>query len=241
MKRPAKVFLIIGLCFIVFGVMISTVAGVAIWQTGASWLDNTAIYPASGRTSEMAGLTRLEINLLNEPVTVIRGGNEPFIEWSQRYDGQYTLRQSGGGTWTFSRGTPGSRSFRFVPFNFNWIGRLGHNIPHDVEDGSNRPVTVTIPEGLDLKSITVNGVDLRLTLDGVDADSITINGVNANITFRHDDITLYNYEINGIGSSLYVDGTLRRGAGIGSFEYTHAGAKRSVKVNGVNAELRVGS
>jgi hypothetical protein len=240
MKRAAKILIIVGLCFIVFGLMVATAAGIAAWTTGATWYDNIRVYGTLAQSHEQDSVSGLTLNLINEPVTIARGGDTVTVGWSQRYDGQYRITQHGGKELSLSRTPPEGRRWGRWPFSIN-IGRLGRfRDDADIEDGSRRPVTVTIPEGMDLRDIAINGVDIRVTMDNIDADYVEINGVNAVISFVHNDITLYNYETNGIGSSLRVEGNAS-GAGIGSSSYNHPGAARTVKVNGVNAELNVGT
>jgi hypothetical protein len=214
----------------------TAIAGLALWVSGESIFAGIDVYPESERSSDMGGLRTLTLELINEPVTIRRGsGSEAEIEWSQRYDGQYKLTQTSGGIWKLSR----DRFFGNYRWNRGWFRidldwLAGWTKVHsDIEDGSHRPVTVTIPGDMDLRRININGIDLRVTIENIDAERIDIDGVNAQVAFFHDDITTYNYETRGFGSTLRIDGKTQGSVGHNS------GAARSVTVNGANAELNV--
>lgn|GEM_PF-3880615 len=237
MKKGSKVLIALSLCFITFGIMMMVGAGIAIRTTGANWYDHIDVYPARTQTHELNSITRLELELINEPVYIVRGGDTVTIQWSQHYDGQYYLSAKEGGTLSLSRSSHMKRYTRWFRLDFDWLGRLWGRSDIEVEDGFNRPVTVTIPEWLDLERIDLNGVDIRVNMTNIDAKKISANGVNAVLTFRHDDVSDYNYSTNGLGAKLRIDG--RTHGSVGSSSYKYPGATREIAVNGLNAELHV--
>jgi hypothetical protein len=231
LKKTGKVFIIVALCMIVFGTILAAGAWIAIWTTGASWASDLGMYDARAQSHELDSITSLDLDLIDEPVYIVRGGDKVTIEWSQRYDGQYSLNAAEGGTLSLSRGSYGWFNIDIRMLDRAWW--YSH-----IEDGLRLPVTVTIPEGMDLNRISLNGVNIRVTMDNIDARRIDANGVDLEVIFRHDDISQYSFQTNGLRSILRIDGR-RTHRGIGYRSYNHPGAWRHITVGGVNAELDV--
>lgn len=260
MKRTGKTLLIIAICCILFGATLGAIAGAVIYSRGESWEYNGEVYDALGQYRELDSITALELTLVNEPVIILRGGDKVTIEWSQRYDDQYSIYAAEGGTLSLSRVSNNTLHWGRGWFNIDlsWLadwynhGQWNTNI----EDASNRPVTVTIPEGMELSRVQINGADISaelydgtygsvevnganaiVLLDGINARNVSVNGANAELTMICDDPSEWNFEITGLSATLRVDG--RSQGGIGHSEYTRSGATRWVSVNGVNAMLDV--
>ena len=174
MKRSGKVILIIAVCLLVFGILLSGGAAIAFRVTGSHPISGRSLSPADVRTAHMDSIDRLSLRLLNEPIYIRTGGDVVAIEWSEIYSGQYRLTPNANSL-SLSRQTSNNIGFgpSWFNFDFSWFG-----ISSRTEDGSNRPVTVTIPEGMSLRSVDIAGADIRLEIDGIHARDIDISGAN---------------------------------------------------------------
>lgn len=235
MKRPARTLLLIALCFIVVGAALAVTATAVIRTRNLRWEGGFDTYPAQEMSRGWDGIENIEMNLVNEPVTIVRGGDEVTVEWSQTYDDQYVVRREDG-TLVVSRepygfGWERRNWYLNVSFATDWLFRDGGR-----DLGGGGPVTVTIPEGIDLRDVEINGANMNVTINRVTARDIEVNGANAILEFFCPDRNDYEFETNGLGSSLIIDGE-SYGAGIGQASYGHS--DRSVTVNGANAVLEV--
>ncbi|MDR1669248.1 MAG: hypothetical protein LBR76_04750 [Oscillospiraceae bacterium] len=240
MKKTGKTLLIIALCLVVVGTAMTVTAAAFIWSNGLVWEDGRDTYAAREMFEEWDGVNSLELALFNEPVSIVRGGDAVRVEWSQRYDGQYGVYREGG-TLTLKRETfHRNRRWGIIGFGFDidWLGGLLFGAGSgDIENGYDRPVTISVPEGLDLGDIEINGVDVNVIIDNITARDINVNGANARVEFFCANADDYDFETNGLGSSLTIDGdAVGWGAG---HAYSGGGTNRSVTVNGANAVLDV--
>jgi hypothetical protein len=159
-----------------------------------------------------------------------------LIEWSQRYDGQYRVSQQGDSV-TLSRSSGSS-----IGFGSNWFsfGFLGRNF--NTEDASGRPVTVTIPEGVNLRSLDISGADIRLNIDGINADDIDISGANVIADIR--DTISRELDISGANAIVSLMNISARSVDISGANaettLTTPGLEQwNFDVSGLNAELWV--
>ncbi len=203
---------------------------------GIHWVDERDTYPPREMFEEWDDVSALEFALVNEPINIVRGGDTVKIEWSQRYDDQYRVTREGG-TLRITRAPYSGSRWQWFDMDFDWLASLLYGgRARDIEDGQSRPITVTVPEDLELRDIEIDGVDLDVFIDGVQARNIEVNGVNAQVEFLCDDPDDYDFETSGMGSELIIDG--RKYGDFGHVS-SRGGGDYSVSVNGMNAELDV--
>ena len=205
MRRSTKIWLIIASIFLIFGILLTVSAVIALNATGGHIRTRTVLYPAQTSMAQMDSIETLSLSLVNEPVYIVRGGDAVTIEWSSQYDGQYRLVQIEGRTLALSR-----EPFFIGPFGLNWFNPLNLNfnlfgtrfqLDPGIEDASNRPVTVTIPEGMNLRKIDLSGVDIRVDMADVDARAIEISGANTNVRLHN----IYAQDIEIVGANAVVN------------------------------------
>jgi len=234
MKRTGKTLLIIALCLLGFGILLTATAAVSMRVTGGSWRNNANTRPAESQFASMESISSLSLTLINEPIFIESGSETVTIEWSQHYEEQYIFTQSGDSL-SLSR-----QSTRFGPFGlfdftwFNWGFNFG------VEDGSNRPVTVRIPDGMTLERANLSGANIRIHIGDIDATEIIISGANARVNMtetQSDDIIISGANIAAIfsdvsGRSIEISGANANASLIDSSVGT-------VELRGANAELKL--
>lgn len=236
MSKARKTLLIVALCLVVVGTATAAAATMVIRTRGIHWVDERDTYPPREMSEEWDDISALEFALVNEPVNIVRGGDAVKIEWSQRYDDQYRVSREGG-TLRITRAPHGGSRWRFFDVDFDWLASLifGGRAA-DIEDGYSRPITVTVPEDVELREIEIDGVDLDVFIDGIRARDIEVNGVNAQVEFLCDDPDEYDFETNGLGSELIIDG--RKYGDFGRVS-SRGDGNYSVSVDGMNAVLEV--
>jgi len=259
MRRSGKILLIIAACFLVFGILLAVGSGIALRNTGMHWWRNdTNATAVTTQFAEMDSINSLSLTLVNEPIFIVSGGDRVTIEWSQRYDGQYRLTQREGQSLSLSRQPSGRRNhnvFGIGWFQPNWRGISG------IEDASDRPVTVTIPEGMSLSEIDLSGADIRVSMDNiyvrdleisgantivsltnVDARDIEIFGANAEVTLTQ--VSSGSIEVSGANATLELRETVAddievNGASAVATAYLESIDGWGFDVSGLNSELRV--
>ena len=181
-----KILLLAAACMLVFGILLTAGSAIAIRSTGASWIDGIAINSASveNRRYELNSIDSLSLSLVNEPIYIVRGGNSVIIEWSELYDGQYRLVAQEGQALSLSRQT------RWSLFSFEW----GRN------RASLRPVTVTIPEDMELSSVNLRGANIRVDMENISAEKVDISGANTTVSLRN--IEALEIDISGANTAV---------------------------------------
>jgi len=268
MKRTGKIFLIVAACLVVFGLLLSAGVAIAVRTTGAG-SHRMGFHSHYGnevtRTAEMDSINSLSLALVNEPVYIVRGGSSVSITWIEMYDGQYELTQREGEFLSLSRAT--SRNWGFWGRDWTFLGFGGGRFGWSIENASNRPVTVTIPQHIELHSIDLAGADIRVVIDYIDALEIGISGANVTATLQcvtardievsgaNAIVTLSDVEANDIevsganaevvmnipstdGWSFDVSG-VHAALRVDGQRWQGFAGSRSVSVNGVNAVLNV--
>jgi len=222
MNKKGKILLIIAACVLVFGILLTAISAIVIRSTGAHWVDGmTVTSSAEPRSFELNSIDSLSLSLVNEPVYIMRGGSVVTIEWSELYDGQYRLSSQDGGYLSLSRQT------RWSLFSFEW-GRGRAFL---------RPVTVTIPEDMDLSDIDLRGANIRVSMDDIVSDNLDISGANTNVTLQN--IEALNIDISGANTNVTLTDV-----NTNSLEVRGANAEatlndvfaNSIEINGANAE-----
>ena len=183
MKRTIKILLISATCLLIFGILLMAGSAAIIRTTGQGW--GAPHEQATTQRAELTSIQTLSLTLVSEPIHILRGGDSVVIEWSEMYDNQYTLNKVEGQSLSLSRT---SQDWRWNVFGLR-------NLFFGVDRASNRPVTVRIPEGMNLRAIDLRGANIVATIDDIEALDVNISGANARATLT--DITARDLEISG--------------------------------------------
>ncbi|MCL2031541.1 MAG: DUF4097 domain-containing protein [Oscillospiraceae bacterium] len=211
MNKAVKTLLIIAACCILGGIVITTACvGIARAQdisfSGQMWAwdHGERTYTNTGPQSrELNYVQSLELLLVGEPLTIRTSAEQDTVtlEWSQSYDNQYALTESASGHVMFRRDENNSavNGIRLGPGGIRvdysgWLNFLDGLLRWDlgwrdrgesyIDLGSSRTVTLTLPEGLELKSLSIGHVSGAVELDGVAAETIAYAGVDARFELR---------------------------------------------------------
>jgi hypothetical protein len=202
----------------------------------------------------------LDLLLIGEPVTFksSAGQDTVTIEWSQTYDNQYVLHESASGHVEFRRDEVNTAINGFIHigrdgmrFNYDgWLNFLDslfwwdfHWRDHDRyynDLGSSRPVTITIPEGMDLRNISIGIVSGTVDFDGISAESISYAGVDTRLDLR--DCLVRSLDIGNVsGRVALTDCDLRSVdmATVSGRLDMDGGSCEDIEITGVDAKLNI--
>lgn len=268
MSKAIKTLLIVAACFVLGGIVITTACVGVARASGVSfsnqmWEQRYAdrTYTNTGAQSqELSNVRSLELLLVGEPVTIKSSARQDTvtIEWSQSYDNQYALTESASGHVTFRRDESNSmiNGLSFGPdgFRFYYDGWLQFldglfwwdirwNERHDFynDAGSSRPVTVTVPEGMDLGDISIAIVSSTVDFDGISAAKITYAGVDTRLDLRDCRAdSLYVGNVSGRVTLADCEiGFVEMATVSGRLDVSDGDCER-LEIAGVNATLNVG-
>ncbi|MDR1736825.1 MAG: DUF4097 domain-containing protein [Oscillospiraceae bacterium] len=253
MTKAAKTVLLVALCMFAGGLIltgtcigIARASGKSFSEIAREHYGESVTYQNTGvQTQTLDSIRSLELDLMAEPVTLKRGGDKIVIEWSQDYDQQYDFYVSSSGEVSLKR-----EGANLILFSGDWV--FNREALWDFLDmisiggfrtdsgGANRPVTVTIPEGISLDRLNISTASGGVTLDGVAADDVSYNGADTRLDIR--DCQIGSLDVNSANAGSYIRDSgferIKISAANGRLEL-EGGECARVEIDGANAELNI--
>ena len=179
MKQGLKLFLTLGIIFIVIGIVTVSVTAIVGASRGDmdffSYFEDIGYYrytevgSAEARSLSVNPDTRdIAIDLIDESLEIVRGGSEYRLDYFERFNNQYRYRNEDGRLVFSRRENPRG----WFGFTWKWFGS------RDVYDR----VTLYVPDDVTLKRLVAEGISGNITVRGIDVSDICgVETVSGNI------------------------------------------------------------